>query len=93
MTDRQPRRCYIILLDQRDEDGYIPSLVVEGEPGHSPLAGDGPFAQPWHWGRTYDEAKRICAKYNADDFGLTEVDTAIITASSMGAGPVPVDQH
>lgn len=91
--DPEPRRCYLILLDQRDDEGYIPSVVVAGEPGHNPLVGNGDHARPWHWGRTYDEAKTLCAKFNADDFGHTPVDVAIIVASSMTAGPVPVSEN
>lgn len=85
----EPRQCYLILVDQRDDEGYIPSLVVEGEPGHAPLTGDGAHSRPWHWGRTYEDAKALCDRFNAEDFGLTPVDATIIVASSYAAGPVP----
>lgn len=88
----EPRRCYLILPDQRDDEGYIPSVVVEGEPGHSPLTGNGAHARPWHWGRTYDDAMRLCEEFNAEDFGLSPVDAAIIVASSVAAGPVPASE-
>ena len=85
MTTEPKRTCYAILAGQRDEQGYIPSLVTEGEAGHAPLAGRGTAAQPWHWGRTYDEAKETCARMNQQDFGLTEREAAEIMLSSMAA--------
>lgn len=81
-----PRQCYIVLPDQRDEKGYIPSLVTEGESGHQPLAGDkAKFQAAWYWSTDFDNAKKYCARRNADDFGLTEDDVLSIVASSMGA--------
>lgn len=80
-----PRTCFYVPYDQRDEEGYIPSVVTENEPGHSPMTGNGAHAQPWHWGRTYKEAERVCAEQNLKTYGLTEADAAEIVLSSMGA--------
>lgn len=84
-----PRQCYWIMVDQFDENGFIPSLVTEGEAGHQPLNG-GLDGKPWYWGKTYADAKRICAKVNQDDFGLDESECLKIVLSSMNAGPVPL---
>jgi len=80
-----PRTCFIILEGQRDEAGYIPSVVTEGEYGHDPLTGKGECAQPWHWGKTYEEAQETCVKENAR-LGLGVSDVIAITLSSMRRG-------
>lgn len=82
------RTCFYIPVGQFDEKGYIPSVVTEGEAGHSPLMGNGPFAEPWYWGKTYQEALSIAARANADK-GLTEADVAEIMSSSMAATGEP----
>lgn len=82
----KPRRCFYIPNGQFDEHGYIPSLVTEGEPGHTPLRGDpAKFQAPWYWGKTYESATANCAAENLETFGLTEAEAAEIVASSMGA--------
>lgn len=78
----KPRRCFIVLEDQRDDSGYIPSLVTEDESGHAPLIGNGEFASPWHWGTTLDEAKEVCRTENAK-LGLSDDDVTTIVCSSM----------
>jgi hypothetical protein len=75
------RTAFLVLVDQFDDNGFIPSLVTENEPGHSPLSG-GPGGTPWYWGKTYDQARTVCAKANADA-GLSPEDVAAIVASSM----------
>jgi hypothetical protein len=79
------RTCYYIPPDQRDDQGFIPSLVTEDEPGHQPFMGNGPCAQPWHWGRTYEQARDEAAKNNRIDFGLDEEQVASIILSSVRA--------
>jgi hypothetical protein len=76
------RICYYIPVEQYDENGYIPSVVFENEPGHRPLRGNGATGRPWYWGKTYEEAKETCRKANKE-LGLTEVDVNKIIASSM----------
>lgn len=81
----EKRWCFFIPVDAYDEGrGYVPSVVYEGEPGHSPLRGNGPHAAPWYWGMTYEEAKEVARKANADR-GLTDGDVAEIVGSSMAA--------
>jgi hypothetical protein len=86
MTIPSPRRCFYIPIEQFDEEGYIPSLVTEGEPGHAPLTGSGRHARPWHWGRTYAEACQACERENRVTFGITPAEALEIVASSMAAG-------
>jgi hypothetical protein len=82
----EPRQCFAILPAQfHPELGYVPSLVTEGEAGHSPMVGRGELSEPWYWGTDYEEAKRICAKANQETFGLTEAEALDILASSIGA--------
>lgn len=82
----RPRQCFIIQVGQCDDAGYIPSLVIEGEPGHQPLSGDPSKLQtPWHWGTTYEAARAECARQNAA-LGLSEADVIDIVCSSMGEG-------
>jgi hypothetical protein len=77
------RMCYYIPPDQDPgEDGYIPSVVTEGEPGHAPLKGNGMLAQPWRWGSTLQEAQAICAVQNAK-MGVSPDDALEIVISSM----------
>ena len=83
ITDR-PRHCFAVFPDQRDEGGFIPSVVYEGEGGHYPLRGRGAFAIPWHWGQEYEKALAVCADANRD-LGLTEDDVEEIVTSSIAA--------
>ena len=76
------RQCYRVMAGQRDDAGYIPSVITEGVRGHSPLTGNGPGAQPWHWGPSWEQAKAQEAEANAD-LGLTSEDVFAIVASSM----------
>jgi hypothetical protein len=87
MTTTKPRGkrfCFYIPVGQFDEHGYIPSVVTEDEPRHQPLKGNGTHSAPWHWGRTYDGARRICEEENAR-IGVTPQDAIEIVASSMRA--------
>lgn len=77
-----PRKCFWIPAEPYDENGYVPSLVTEGEPGHAPLTGKGSCAAPWYWGKTYEEAQRVCDKEN-DKLGVTPREAAEIVLSSM----------
>lgn len=80
MSDRQ---CYVIIPEQRDSKGYIPSLVIENKSGHRPLtSGNHKFAEPYHWGKNLAEAERICKEKNEHD-GLSEEDVRGIILSSM----------
>ena len=81
MNDK--RMCYVIIPHQREEEGYIPSLVIENESGHSPMIGKDNLSTPWYWGKTIAEAEAICAKVNLEKFGLTPEETLKIVLSSM----------
>lgn len=83
-TQPPARQCFYILADQFDENGYIPSLITEGQAGHSPLTGNGAHASPWYWGESYREAQAVCAAENAK-LGISAKDTALIVASSIRA--------
>jgi hypothetical protein len=85
----EPRWCYYVPSEQRNSHGFIPSVVREGEGGHSPMIGNGAFAVPWYWGQTHEEAERVCAQANAE-LGLSEEDVIDIVSSSMAA-PVSID--
>ncbi len=80
------RQCFYIPEDQFVPGrGYIPSLVTEDEPGHSPMSGRGEFSEPWYWGMDIDTARRIAAEANARDFGLTPEQVDAIISSSIAA--------
>jgi hypothetical protein len=79
-----PRTCFYIPPDQHDENGWIPSVVTEGEPGHAPLKGNGPCAQPWYWGKTLAEAEATADRENAR-LGLTRDEVLDIVLSSLRA--------
>ena len=77
--------CYWINEMQKPhpQHGYIPSVVVEREPGHYPLEGRGECASPWYWG-DLEQAKRIANEMNAK-MGVDEERAILIVASSIGA--------
>ena len=82
-----PKWCYWISPSQDPAvyGGYVPSKVVEGEPGHHPLVGDPEKHQgPWVWGRTLGEA-RDRAKDANREMGVMPSDALDIVASSMRA--------
>jgi len=77
------RFCYYVGADcVRDTNGIVPSAVFEHTPGHAPMLGNGPFARPWYWGHTLEEAQRVCDQQNAAR-GLSARDVAHILASSL----------
>jgi hypothetical protein len=81
------RQCF--WLDETCVDpngkGFIPSLVTEGEPGHSPLKGDPEkFQSPWVWGPTIQDAKRQVREAN-EALGITPEQATDIVLSSMAA--------
>jgi hypothetical protein len=77
--------CYYIDPKQtpHPQHGYIPSIVVEGDPGHYPLAGRGAHAAPWYWG-DLETAKKIAAEQNSR-LGVDENEALRIIGSSMAA--------
>ena len=71
-----PRWCFYLPLDQDAEHGYVPSVVVEGQPGHRPTT--------WNWGRDLPLAQELTRGRNAA-IGITEAEAAEIISSSMAA--------
>ena len=79
------RQCFYIPVAQ-DADrtgGFVPSLVTEDEPGHSPMIGKDKYSAPWVWGKTLAEAEKTCASYNLTKLGISEKDASDIVLSSM----------
>jgi len=74
--------CYTIIETSKDDNGYIPCLVVEGEEGYWPMSGRNETQAPWYWGKTYEAAQEVCNKVNAQR-GITVDRAAEIVASSM----------
>lgn len=84
MPDFAKRKCYYIDPNQKNPNGFIPSLVFEDESGFYPMVGSGEFAQPWYWGTDLETAQKLAAEANAE-LGLTPEDVARILASSITA--------
>jgi hypothetical protein len=82
-----PRWCYMIMVGQTSQGQYVPSVVVENEPGHAPLSGNGPLSEPWRWGADYDKAREIARQAN-HEMGLSDEDVLDIVTSSMRASNV-----
>lgn len=84
------RYCYYVpeSQDPATHGGYVPSIVIENDPGHYPMMGQGEVAAPWVWGKTLDEARSIAAVKNAR-LGLTQKRVAEIIASSMAKPEAP----
>lgn len=80
----EPRRCFYVDDYRAHPDGIVPVLVVEDEPGYSPMYGE-TAAGTWHWGATLDEAWEIADKVNAELFGLDRAAANQIVGSSMRA--------
>ena len=79
---------YVFYIDETQkpdpEKGYIPSVVVEGEPGHRPMTGDPAKMQtPWYWG-DLATAQKLAAERNAR-MGYDEKEMAKFILSSMMA--------
>ena len=83
------RFAYYIPADGFIEgQGYRVSLVFEDVVGHYPTGSwpyDGTPDQraPWFWGKTYEEAKQVCASQNFTDLKLTAEEALKIVTSSM----------
>lgn len=82
MTTTNPRWCFAVFEWQRNEHGFVPSIVTEDEPGHAPLVGRGELAQPYYWGDTIDVARKTCDRANAK-IGISPEVAEHIVASSI----------
>lgn len=76
--------CYYVPHEQDTarHGGFVPSLVVEGEPGHYPMTGSTGREAPWVWGYTYEKAAETCEKVNAER-GISKEQAAKIVSSSF----------
>lgn len=80
-------QCFYINPSQATtEHGYVPSVVVAGEPGHSPLVGRGRCSEPWYWGKTLDEAEATCERLNKRDGVSAELASLIVLSSMFPTG-------
>lgn len=80
--------CYWINPSQDAEatNGYVPSIVIEGESGHYPLMGRSAFASPWIFGQTLEAAERVASHLNTEKLHLTpERVDAIVTSSLLAS--------
>lgn len=81
-TDHKGRRyCFVVIPYQKDDEGYIPSLVIEGVKGHRPMVGD-EYKKGYRWGDTIDLAYEVCQEANRR-IGLTDEDIHDIVRSSL----------
>lgn len=76
MTATAPRRCYFLDQTMLTPAGYSPSIVTEGEPGHTRTT--------ITWGTDFDAARAAADSINAQ-LGHTRTDVLEIIASSMAA--------
>lgn len=66
--------AYVILETEKDDEGYIPCIVQEGEGGY--------WTTSWRWGHNIDVAKAQAKKINAQ-MGLGDEDVAKLVLQSM----------
>ncbi|GAA0547178.1 hypothetical protein GCM10010172_31190 [Paractinoplanes ferrugineus] len=78
------RRAFYVDATMQTENGFIPSVVTEDEPGHTPMRGSGPLASPLFWGDDLATARQIAEQANTD-LGLTDSDVRDIVTSSFRA--------
>lgn len=79
------RRAFYIDETMAVDGGYIPHVVVEGEPGMTPMSGNGEFASPWVWGPSLAKAREQAASATHRLFGVTEGEARVIVLSSFAA--------
>jgi hypothetical protein len=89
------RYCYWITEESKDEAGFVPVLVIENDTGYYPMRGLIAEADlrdakavghmPWHWGKTEEEAMRVCDKVNKDKFKLSHEQAEEIYDSTIRA--------
>lgn len=68
----------------KEHGGYVPSIVIEDDPGHYPMVGDPKKCQaPWVWG-DLETARRI-AKERNNSMGISDERAREICDSSIRA--------
>ena len=80
----ESRQCFYISPLEYDEGrGFVPSLVVENEAGHSPMRGRTTDQEPWYWGDTLERANEVCDRVNLQRYNISPKTAMRIVASSM----------
>lgn len=81
------RACVMIRPEQRAANTfYVPSLVIEGEPGHRPMTG-------WRMGAAMSQAHQTCDLINVEVFSRTADEAASIVTASVAAGAWYTDRR
>ena len=75
------KRAVYTWAGEQDENGCIPSMVIEHESGHRPMSGD-ETQLPWYWGKTGEECQQICNEKN-EEMGFTKKEVMEIIATTM----------
>lgn len=75
------RWCYFI-PPQDGDNGFIPAMVIENQPGYRMMSGNGKGSAPWYWGKTEDKANEVCDEVNKNH-GINPKDKIQIVLSSM----------
>ena len=82
----KPRQAWTCVVDETGPSGFVACLATEGQPGYQAARGNGPHAEPWYLGTTYEQARATAEDWNRRDFGLEPDEAAKIVASSMDFG-------
>lgn len=64
------------------EKGYTPSKVYENVAGFYPLMGNGECSEPWVWGKTLEQAQKICDQRN-ESIGVSVEERKRIVSASL----------
>jgi len=64
----------VIMENEKDEFGYIPCVVIDGESGYRPL--------DWNWGNDRAIAEKLATEYNTK-LGVTESEKQRMILESM----------
>jgi hypothetical protein len=64
----------LILANEKDEQGYIPCIAVENEPGY--------YRTDWRWGHDFEIAELIAQRRN-ERMGISEKDAIRIIGSTI----------
>ena len=70
----ESRTVYFIQHTECDEQGWIPCIAKEGDPGF--------YRTNWHWDCTFEEAESICDEKN-ELLGISQKEAIKIVLSTM----------
>lgn len=84
-----PRKCFWYTTDSDTPAGWVPALVVEGEPDPRLLDG-GEHGRPWIWGTDFHTAWQILMDCNRRDFDLSDDDVRDIVTSAGQTWSTPL---